>query len=223
MCLRHCSKDVFVSLFGTGLAAQNAGAAKLPLTTTLGDVQVKVNGRLAPLTFVGLNQINALIPYATSEPYATFQVFNKGVDSNAVTIFTSQTAPGVFAGTFDGKFAPGIGPAAVLHANFSAVTQENPAGIGEVLQLYLTGLGSVTPGVFDGAAGPASPSVVDANVDILVDGIQAKIQFQGLAPGFAGLCQVNFNVPSGVTAHALVYVTIQTLGASTSQAKIYIQ
>lgn len=110
----------------------------------------------------------------------------------------------------------------MLHANFSSVTQANPAAIGEVLQLYLTGLGSVTPGVFDGAAGPASPSMVDANVNILVDGIQAKIQFQGLAPGFAGLYRVNFNVPGGLAAHTLVYVTIQTLGASTSQAKIYI-
>ena len=74
----------FVSLFGTGLAAGTLQASRLPFSTTLGGVQVKVNGRLAPLTYVSRNQINVLNPYATSEPYATFQVFNAGVASNAV-------------------------------------------------------------------------------------------------------------------------------------------
>jgi uncharacterized protein (TIGR03437 family) len=66
------------------------------------------------------------------------------------------------------------------------------------------------------------PSNVDSNLAALVDGIPANIQFQGLAPGFAGLYQVNFVVPAGVSAHSLVYVTIQTPDASTSLAKIYI-
>ena len=80
----------------------------------------------------------------------------------------------------------------------------------------------MTPPVGDGAS-PAGLSTVDSPLALLVDGIEAKVQFKGLAPGFAGLYQVNFVVPKGVSARSLVYVTVQTPGASTSQGKIYIQ
>lgn len=217
----------FVSLFGTGLASGVHFASSLPLPTSLGNVQVMVNGQLAPLSYVGPNQINILVPYAiapANTSFATFQVFNNGAASNSVTLYTSKSAPGVFASTFGGNFAPGVGPGAVLHGDFSPVTQSNPAAAGEVLQVYLTGLGSVTPSVADGAAAPAVPlSIVDANVMVFVGGQQAKVDFKGLAPGYAGLYQVNFEVPSGVASGQQVYLAIQTPDAYTSEAKIYIQ
>ncbi len=212
----------FVSLFGTGLASTSTGAQSLPLPTTLGNVQVTVNGVLAPISYVSANQINVLVPYGTpANSYATFQVTNGLGVSNAVTLYTNATAPGVFASTHGG-FAPGVGPAAALHADFLPVTQTDPAVVGETLQLYVTGLGSVTPAVADGAAAPFSPlSTVDADVGVFVDGQPATVTFKGLAPGFAGLYQLNFVVPSGISSGALVYVAVSTPGAYTSEAKLY--
>jgi len=219
----------FISIFGSGLASTTASATSLPLPASagLGGVQVMVNGRYAPLSYVSPTQINLLVPYATglinNEYYATFQVINNKVASNEVTVFTNYSAPGVFALTSNGgAFPPGVGPAAVLHADYSLVTQSNPAVVGETLQVYVTGLGSVTPAVADGAA-PSSTtlSTVDDDVAVLVDGQQATVAFAGLAPGFAGLYQINFVVPSGITPASLVYLDISTDEAYTSEAKLY--
>ena len=216
----------FVSLFGTGLASTTVGAKMLPLPTTLGNVQVTVNGVLAPISFVSPSQINVLVPYSTPSPsFATFQVSSDLGVSNAVTLYTDATAPGVFTSTHGG-FAPGVGPAAALHADYSLVTPSNPANAGETLQLYLTGLGSVTPAIADGAPAPASPlSTVDTDVEIFVDGQPAAVSFKGLAPGFAGLYQVNFVVPDGVSSGKLVYLAVSTPtpGAFNSEAKLYIK
>jgi uncharacterized protein (TIGR03437 family) len=219
----------FVSLFGSGLASTTASATSLPLPTSagLGGVKVMVNGRPAALSYVSPTQINLLVPYATglinNESYATFQVINNNVASNEVTVFTNYSAPGVFTLTSNGgSFPPGVGPAAVLHADYSLVTQSNPAVVGETLQVYVTGMGSVTPAVADGAA-PSSTtlSTVDDGVAIFVDGQQATVAFAGLAPGFAGLYQINFVVPSGITPSSLVYLDISTNEAYTTEAKLY--
>jgi uncharacterized protein (TIGR03437 family) len=211
----------FVSLFGSGLSSTSEGAGSLPLPTDLGNVQVTVNGVLAPISYVSQNQINALVPYSTSGGFATFQVINNGVASNPVTLYQSATAPGVFTST-QGGFKPGLGQAAAQHVNFSAVTQSNPAKVGETLQLYVTGLGSVTPAVDDGFAAPGNPpSTVDADVGVFVDGVAAQVTFKGLTPGLAGLYQVNFVVPN--VASGLVYLAISTPDAFTTLAKLYIK
>jgi uncharacterized protein (TIGR03437 family) len=212
----------FVSLFGSGLCSATEGAATLPLPTNLANVQVSVNGVFAPISYVSPNQINVLVPYETSGGHATFQVSSDTGLSNAVTLYERDTAPGIFTST-NGGFAPGVGPAAALHADFSAVTQGNPAQVGETLLLYVTGLGAVKPAVADGAAAVAKPlSIVVANVGVLVDGQAATVTFQGLAPGFAGLYQVNFVVPGGVSS-GLVNLEISTPDALTNEAQLYMQ
>jgi uncharacterized protein (TIGR03437 family) len=212
----------FVSLFGSGLCSATDGAATLPLPTNLANVQVSVNGVFAPISYVSPNQINILVPYEISGGYATFQVTSDTGLSNAVTLYERDTAPGVFTST-NGGFAPGVGPAAALHADFSPVTQGNPAQVGETLLLYVTGLGAVKPAVADGAAAVAKPlSIVVANIGVLVDGQAAAINFQGLAPGFAGLYQVNFVVPGGVSS-GLVNISVSTPDAVTNEARLYIQ
>jgi uncharacterized protein (TIGR03437 family) len=212
----------FVSLFGSGLCSATESAPTLPLPTNLANVQVSVNGVFVPISYVSPNQINVLVPYETSGGYATFQVSSDTGLSNAVTLYERDTAPGVFTST-SGGFAPGVGPAAALHADFSAVTQNNPATVGETLLLYVTGLGAVKPAVADGAAAVANPlSVVVASIGVFVDGQAAVINFQGLAPGFAGLYQVNFVVPGGVSS-GLVNLGVSTPDALTNEAQLYIQ
>ena len=215
----------FVSLFGTGLSPVRLQAQSLPLPTNLGGVQVTVNGRLAPLQFVSPTQINLIVPYATSEAFVYFQVNNNGVQSMAAMVNRNATSPGVFAQP-DVSLPPGGGPASVLHADFSLVTPANPARAGETLQLYMTGLGAVIPAVNDGAAAPSNPlsTVTDPNVFVEIEDQNfnfhgATVGFAGLAPGFAGLYQVNFTVPSGVPS-GLAYVNVGTSDAYTSEARI---
>ena len=208
----------FVTLFVSNPSSVTLQAQGLPLQTTLGGIQVTVNGRLAPIYFVSPTQISVIVPYATTESFATFQVSSNGTLSNQVTLYTTPTAPGIYTLTQNG-----VGPAAALHADYSLVTQDNPARVGETLQLFVTGLGAVTPAVADGAAAPSSSlTVVNADVAVFVDGQQAQVTFKGLAPGFVALYQVNFVVPPGVSS-GQVYVDVSTPDAYTSEAKLYVQ
>jgi uncharacterized protein (TIGR03437 family) len=208
----------FVTLFVSNPSSVTLQAKSLPLQTNLGGVQVTVNGRAAPIYFVSPTQISLIVPYATTESFATFRVSSNGTLSNQVTVYTTPTAPGVYTLTQNG-----VGNAAALHADYSLVTQDNPAKVGETLQLFVTGLGAVTPAVADGTAAPSSSlSVVNADVAVFVDSQQAQITFKGLAPGFVALYQVNFVVPAGVSS-GQVYVDVSTPDAYTSEAKLYVQ
>lgn len=96
----------------------------------------------------------------------------------------------------------------------------------------MTGLGTVTPPVPDGAVGPTDPfSTVDVwtNNDLTVQfndygtnsvGNQGVIQFAGLAPGLAGLYQLNVQVPSGVLTSSSVYVEFVTDEADVLEVQI---
>jgi len=204
----------FVTLFGSGLSSVTM-TASVPFSTTLGGVQVMVNGRAAPVYAVSPGQISAIIPYATTEGLASIRVVNNGTSSNTVTLYTNASAPGVFT-----LAASGTGPAAVLHADFSLVNQNNPAKKGETVLVFLTGLGAVDPAVPDGAAGPSNPpSKVTGDVTVFIDDQTAPVSFAGLAPGFAGLYQLNVQIPAGAGSGD-VYIEVDTLEADTIQATI---
>ena len=70
-----------------------------------------------------------------------------------------------------------------------------------MVSIYCTGLGAVSPVVAAGAAGPASPlSTTPVNPTVTIGVLQAPVSFSGLAPTFAGLYQVNVQVPTGLSS-----------------------
>jgi uncharacterized protein (TIGR03437 family) len=185
-----------ITIYGSNLASSPQFASTVPFPTTLGDVQVNINGLLAPIYYVTPGQIAVIVPYAASTSIASIQVFNSGVASNTVTSFINLTTPGVFT-----LPSGGLGYAAALHADYSLVTPQNPAQIGETVAVYLTGLGAVNPAIPDGSAGPASTlSNTTQTVTADISGISATVAYAGLAPQLAGLYQVNVTIPSGVTS-----------------------
>ncbi|MGA2881318.1 MAG: hypothetical protein ABSG13_20405 [Bryobacteraceae bacterium] len=209
-----------VNLYGTfGVSTQVDQA--LPISTTLGGVQVFVNGQAAPVYLVSQNQISALIPFEISgDLFATFQVVVNGSKSNLVTVYVDNSAPGIYTATENG-----VGAGAILHADYSEVTASSPATPGETLQVFMTGLGNVTPEVADGVAAPDSPlsNTVEGISVFLDDGVDfapAVVSFAGLAPGFAGLYQVNFTVPAAGLVNGDVHIALDTNEAVNEMATI---
>lgn len=210
-----------VSLFGTGLASATAQASSLPLPTMLGGVQVTVNGQAAPLVYVSANQLAFLVPSAIAPAngiyYATIKVTNSGKASNAVTVYTANSAPAVFS-----RGSSGFGPAAAQLPNYSLITSTNPAKAGETVIVYLSGLGIVSPSVVDGTAAPSNPpSTVTTSPLVDFSGIGGSVVFAGLTPGGVGLYQINAGVPTG-TGVGSVYLDISTPDAYASAATISI-
>ena len=174
----------FVTLFGSGLSDSTAVATSLPFQTTLGGVQVLVNGQPITLYSVSPTQISGVLPYSLPpRDYATFSVVNNGRTSNTVTQYTSQTAPGVFTNP-----ANGLGIPSALRPDFSVVTRANPARVGETIALYVSGLGAVSPAVPAGAAAPSNPlSRISAEfINVLVDGADANVHMPGSRLGSPG-------------------------------------
>jgi uncharacterized protein (TIGR03437 family) len=214
----------FITLFGSGLASAEVQATSLPFPTSLGGVTVTVNGVPAPLYYVSPGQIEALVPDSfvpnNRQVFATIQVMNNNALSNPVTVFTANTAPGVFA-----LAGNGIGPAAAQDANagFTTTGTNNPANISDTILVYETGLGTVFPTVPVGSAAPSSLlSYTVAPVLVDFGGVLApQPTFAGLTPTAAGLYQIDVTIPAGAGSGA-TYVDIRTPDAYTSQATINI-
>jgi uncharacterized protein (TIGR03437 family) len=211
------SPGEFVTLYGTGLAKSSQTAAP-PYPALLNGVSVSINGKPAPLYFVSASQINLLVPFATTGPTATIVVQNGGVNSNTVTVPVAATAPGVY--TLDQS---GSGSGAILHIDYSLVNAAKPAVGGETVLVYLTGLGTVTPGLTDGTAGIITTLyTADADVVVYVGGQQATVLFKGLAPGYPGLYQLNVTLPQYLPSGPLP-LAIQTPTAFHDQVDIWVQ
>jgi uncharacterized protein (TIGR03437 family) len=185
----------FVTLFGSGFGTQTTKASAFPFPQTLGNVQVSINGTAAPVYSVTPTQISAVVPYAATGSTANIVVTLNTTKSNTVSVPLAPTAPGIFTISNNG-----LGDGAILHADYSVVSQANPALAGETVQVFLTGLGAVNPTVQDGAAAPGKPPLaqVVAALNVYVGGLPASVQFKGLAPGLAGLYQVNVQVPANL-------------------------
>src|SRR5262249_44042227 len=110
----------------------------------------------------------------------------------------SQPQPVSLAAVSPGVLAYADGTLVAQHADGVLVDSARPARAGEVLVTYLVGMGGTDPSISSGAASPSNPLARSrSSLEMLVDGQTAPISFAGLTPGFVGLFQVNFQVPSG--------------------------
>jgi uncharacterized protein (TIGR03437 family) len=150
----------------------------------VGNTQVLINSRFAPLYYVDSTQINAQVPWEVNGAnYLAVQVLVNGLASNLATVSLTASAPGILA---------------IAHAaDGSVVSPARPAARGEYLTVYAVGLGPVTNPPATGAAALAKPLSTTTSVPSLtIGGVAANVTFSGLTPGFSGLYQVNVQVPS---------------------------
>ena len=185
----------FISIYGSRLADGLSISPSLPLDQRLGNTVVSLGGRVMPLHYAVDGQINAIVPYGLAVNTVHQLVIRRGASySVPVSVAVAAAQPAIF--TEDGS---GRGLGIVLSATGVLAGPGTPVAAGDVVVIYATGLGAVSPGVPAGHAAPAEPlsHTVD-KVLVTIGGVPAEVLFAGLTPGSAGLYQVNARVPAGV-------------------------
>jgi uncharacterized protein (TIGR03437 family) len=170
------------------------------------------------LTFVSANQINAVVPYsAAALPVAQVAVENDGALSEALTVLTSATAPGLF--TLNGS---GSGSAAALNQDGSVNTTANPVKRGDVIVVFGTGEGALDPAPADGAVSAAPLPKPLADITVRIGNANAEILYAGPAPGLvSGVLQINARVPLAILGGPQTAVSF-TAGQARSPAGVTI-
>jgi uncharacterized protein (TIGR03437 family) len=210
--------NTIASLYGTNLAFDTEAVAASDLTagtlpTSLDGVSVGVGNVLAPLLFVSPGQINFIVPYNLLAGPITIYVARQSVAGPVVTIQLDATAPGLFL--WNGNMA------VATHLNGSLISSTAPAMAGEIIVLYAAGLGRTSPDTTSGRIAPSAASIVAASqMQVLLNSkpcSAASVLYAGLAPGFAGLYQINLVLPTPVPVNPDIQIAI---GAQISPAAI---
>lgn len=206
----------YISIFGTGLSdtTDSTFTVRLPLAIDFATVsfdvpsaKISVPGHLV---YVSPTQVNLQVPWELQgQTSAQVKVTIDFSNGNVVTIPISNYAPAFFE--------VGAGQVAALDTSFKVVGASNPIPRGQAVQLFVNGLGPVTNQPASGDPAPMSPlSETTVKPVVTIGGQTATVQFSGLAPGFAGLYQVNVVVPQNVTPGNNA-ITI-AIGGQTSKA-----
>ncbi len=204
-----------MSLFGVGLGSDWGYAASLPLPRLLGRIKVNIGGVDAPLFYSSPSQVNFQIPYeASGVPKLTLT--REDGKSTAVSLAVAEAQPGIFTFTSDG-----VGPAVATHISGAAVGSGSPASRGEILVLYTTGLGRVSPAVNTGEGAKGISSTVNA-VTVNIGGRNVQPDFAGMS-SLAGLYQVNFRIPADLTPGPEVPLKLTVAGVDSNTTKLAVQ
>jgi uncharacterized protein (TIGR03437 family) len=217
-----------VSIFGTSLASGLARLDTVPLSTTIGDVSVTINGIAAPLQFVSENMIAAQVPWGvlpdpTVAGTASVVVTRLGTPSPTVTIPIVPAAPAVYRVHSWTTQAMALNADGTLTAAPGTIEglQSHPANVGDAVLVYANGLGAVTPGIASGANSQDVTRIAQATPTVLIQGQPAQVTFAGLSPKIPGLNLLNVVVPAGITSSDAAPVQIQ-IGNITTTAQITI-
>jgi uncharacterized protein (TIGR03437 family) len=196
----------YVSIYGSNLA-ESTMAATQPYPAQIGDVQVLVNGVAQPLVFVSAGQINFV--YANSTPGITQLTVKNMNGQNTANVRVAPATPSIF-------LLDSVSTAAAIDVTTGTVVSSSaPFHAGDVMSLYLTGLGA-TNRINGLDYAQIAPTVS-------VGGLACPVSYAGRAPSFAGLDQINCTIPGGIASGTSAAVIVTSNGRASNTAFIPIK
>ena len=186
-----CSPGGLATLFGTRLmttGGELARANQFPLPRKLAGVEVLVNGEAAPLLMVSSDQINFQCPASPAGTPLDVVVRSADEQLGSVSTVMQEVAPGLFR--------QADGDRGMMQVAGEGHPQD-PARRGEdYVTVYASGLGESVERVESGMAAPADRlSPLRRSMRVWIGGVPVTPTYAGLAPGSAGLYQINFQIP----------------------------
>jgi len=200
-----------------GAIATTSANTVSPMPKELVGVRVRVNAVEAPLYFVSRNQINFVVPVGTATGRQAVEVVSGGSVVSRGTVNVYDFGPGL-ASSDTTPARQGI----VQNQNFSVNSSSARASRGQVIQIYATGCGAVSPQVQDGVPPTVLSSSVAA-VKAYISGQEAQVQFAGAHPQFPGICQINAVVPDRPFITGQVPLAVSVSGIESNAVSIWVQ
>ena len=193
--------NTIATLFGTNLAHTTTALTEdeikggsIPTLLIGTGVTVAVGGIAAGLYYVSPTQINFLVPSIIVPGPSDVQVIVEGLAGPDISVQIAPASPAFFQLDAQTVIA--------THLDGSLVTAAAPAQAGEYVVLYATGLGQANPPIGNLEVATEAQSLNDlSSLQITLGGqaVDSKdIAYAGLAPGFAGLYQINLKLPGWV-------------------------
>jgi uncharacterized protein (TIGR03437 family) len=195
-----------VVLFGSGLGPSPLATAQpLPgsgFPTSVAGWTVSFDGTPAPAIYASDGQTAVVVPFEVA-----------GKNTTSVTVSAGGTVSVPLSVPVAATNPSGAGNAAAVNFNADGTTGINsasaPVARGDIVSLYVSGLGATTPVVADGSISAAPLPVLNAPVQVLVGGASANVLYAGPAPGLiAGLGQINVRIPTTIGAGAAPVIVV---------------
>jgi uncharacterized protein (TIGR03437 family) len=213
---------------GEWLTIYGSGLGPTTLTTSQPDqygntplqvagTAVYFNGIPAPIFYSWSQQVGVMVPYELAPGTAVLAVQFGNQVSLELTVQVAASAPALFT-------ANGSGTGEVLafdRSTGNVITSATPANPGDVISLYATGEGDVTPVQPDGAPNGGGFAQPTLPVSVTIGGITSGTNYVGGETGLPpGMFRIDTGVPVGAAGSAAP-ITIK-IGSATSQAGVTI-
>jgi uncharacterized protein (TIGR03437 family) len=169
------------------------------LPTKLDGVSVTIDGLPAYVDYISPTQINVLTPSNLTNQFPMVVVTNTVGSSVGVTVFNTPNMPAFFTWPNNQVVATHEDYTwAVKNGTFPGTTTV-PAKPGETITLWGTGFGPTNPVPPAGMIVPTDQTYYTTTVPTVeVNLVNATVYGAALAPGFAGLYQLSFQVPASL-------------------------
>jgi uncharacterized protein (TIGR03437 family) len=216
-----------ISIYGLGVGPATPAAATPEnglYPTSLGGVQVLVNGNPIPLLYVSASQINAEIPSPLNgvvNGIAVVQVLDTMSEWDPVQqVFYREALPdfglAVTTSVFGAFYSSGA-YLAVTNQDGTVNSETNPAKAGSYVSLWATGFGSVPGVTMDGAVATVANNYCGSCPVTFVTTnfrVTETVQYAGPSPGLIdGLMQINVMIPSAQSPTPQLQVLFNPPGA----------
>jgi uncharacterized protein (TIGR03437 family) len=157
---------------------------------------VTVNSGQAPIYSVsninGQEQLTFQVPCDANPGSNIPLTVSVGGGSATINITLLPASPGIFSTLM----SDGVSRAVIVRPDGTFVSLQNPARRGEIVRMYATGLGPVTPSVSTNSTpAPGVDSLVNGTMIVGVNNAGARVISGRLAPSLIGVYEVTFQVP----------------------------
>jgi uncharacterized protein (TIGR03437 family) len=218
----------WIEIYGSNLAIDarqwtGGDFVGLAAPTSLDGTTVTIGGQGAYIGYIGGGQVNVQVP--SNVPAGQQQLIVKTAygSSPAYTVTVNATEPGLYAPSW--ALVNGTQFLGAESANFTTFIfppgavpgiSSQRAKAGDAIILWGIGFGSVNGDVSAGQIVQAQ-NILALPLQVFIGGTQAKVTYQGLAPGSVGLYQFDVVVPT-VAASDNVPVTFNLGGTPSTQS-----